>query len=296
MTQELAQPLFDSAFLRKLDRLTLQLRRAMVGEMQGERRSPRRGASVEFADFRPYVPGDDIRQIDWNMYARMERFFLKLFVAEEELTVHLLLDNSASMNWGEPNKLRYARQALGAFGYVVLSSLDRVTVSAFAQGASGQMPSARGKQGAIPLFRFLQTLPPGGAGDLGAMCHRYIQTARTTGPLILASDLLDDGWQDALRALSSRPFEITLLHTLAPQELQPPLDGDFRLVDAESGRAVEITADVDSMRQYQQYLRRWRDEIESFCSGRQINYVFVDTSQPIEELIVSTLRRRGVLR
>jgi uncharacterized protein (DUF58 family) len=293
---EFAQPLFDSAFLRKLDRLALLTKRLMAGDMQGERRSPRRGASVEFADFRPYVSGDDIRQIDWNLYARMERFYLKLFVAEEELTVHLLLDNSASMNWGSPNKLLYARRALGAFGYVVLSSLDRVTVTAFGQGGSGQLPGVRGKSGALPLFSFLQKLPPGSAGDLSAMCHRYIQTARNTGPLLLASDLLDDGWQEALRALTSRSFEITLLHTLAPQELTPPLDGDFRLVDVENGRTVEITADLEALRQYQRHLGEWRREVESFCTGRRINYIFVDTSQPVEDLLVTTLRRRGVLR
>jgi len=129
MTTATQQPLFDSAFLRKLDRLALLTKRAMAGDMQGERRSPRRGSSVEFADFRPYVAGDDIRQIDWNLYARMDRFYLKLMVAEEELTIHLLVDNTASMDWGEPNKLAYARRAAGAFGYIALSSLDRVTDS-----------------------------------------------------------------------------------------------------------------------------------------------------------------------
>lgn len=294
--QAFNQPLLDSAFLRKLDRLALLTRRAMAGDMQGERRSPRRGASVEFADFRPYVAGDDIRQIDWNLYARMERFFLKLFVAEEELTVHLLLDNSASMNWGDPNKLLYARRALGAFGYIVLSSLDRVTVSAFGAGGSGQLPGVRGKRGALPLFAFLQKIAPGGGGDLSSACHRYMQTARNVGPLLLASDLMDENWQEALRALSSRPFEITLLHVLAPQELNPLLDGDFRLVDSESGRSVEITADVDVIRQYRRHLEGWRHEVENFCTGRQINYVFVDTSVPLDDLIISTMRRRGVLR
>src|SRR4029078_11109202 len=135
MTATTQQPLFDSAFLRKLDRLALLTRRAMAGDMQGERRRPRRRASVEVRDFRPYTSGDDIRQIDWNLYARMERFFLKLFVAEEELTIHLLVDNTASMECGEPNKLLYARRAAGVFGYIALSSLDRVTVTAFADGA-----------------------------------------------------------------------------------------------------------------------------------------------------------------
>lgn len=292
----MTEPLFDSAFLRKLDRLALLTRRAMAGAMQGERRSPRRGSSVEFADFRPYVSGDDIRQIDWNLYARMERVFLKMFVAEEELTIHLLLDSTGSMDWGQPNKFVYARRAAGAFGYIALSSLDRVTVTAFGAGPAQQLPGVRGKRGALPLFAFLQKLPAGAGGSLGATCHRYIQTARNAGPLLLCSDLMDPGWADALKTLSSRPFEITVLHILAPQELRPELDGDFRLIDAEGGEPVEISADLETLRRYQESLQAWRDEVESFCNGRGINYIFVDTGVPVEEFVLSTLRRRGVLR
>lgn len=290
------QPLLDSAFVRKLDRLALLTRRAMAGDMQGERRSPRRGSSVEFADFRPYTHGDDFRQIDWNLYARMERIFLKLFVAEEELTVHLLVDNTASMDWGEPNKLLYARRVAAAFGYMALSSLDRVTVMSFAEGGALQLPGVRGKQGALPLFSFLQKIPVGRSGSLLTTCRRYVQMARNTGPLLLCSDLMDPGWDEALRALSSRPFEITVIHTLAPQEIHPEIDGDFRLVDAEGGAPIEITADLDVLRQYDESLHAWRAEVEAFCSGRGINYLFVDTSVPLEDLIFSTMRRRGLLR
>lgn len=294
----MTEPFFDSAFLRKLDRVALMTRRAMAGEMQGERRSPRRGSSVEFADFRPYTTGDDFRQIDWNLYARMERFFLKLFVAEEELTVHLLLDTSASMNWGTPNKFDYARQVAGAFGYITLSSHDRVTVTAFGAGDPGStqhLPSARSKRGTFPLFRFLQGLDTIQSGDLSAACHRYIQTARTPGPLLLCSDLMDDSWKEALRVLSSRPFEITLVHTLAPEEIDPQIEGDFRLLDSETGVPVEITADADVLTRYHQHFDEWRAEIESFCNGRSINYLFADTSVPIEEFILTQLRQRGIL-
>jgi uncharacterized protein (DUF58 family) len=296
MTTINQQPLLDSSFIRKLDRLTLLTRRAMAGAMQGERRSPRRGSSVEFADFRSYVPGDDIRQIDWNLYARMERFFLKLMVAEEELTIHLLVDNTASMDWGDPNKFLYARQIAAAFGYMALSSLDRVTVTALGAGTARQLPGVRGKRGALPLFDFLHKLPAATGGSLLNTCRRYIQTARNPGPLLLCSDLMDPDWKEALRALTARPFEITILHVLAPQELRPEIDGDFRLLDAEGGDPIEITADLDVLRQYDENLRAWRAEIESFCTGRGINYLFADTSVPVEEFVLSHLRRRGVLR
>jgi uncharacterized protein (DUF58 family) len=297
------EPLFDSAFLRKLDRLVLLTRSAMVGDMQGERRSKRYGSSVEFADFRPYTVGDDIRQVDWKLYARMERFFLKLFVAEEEMTVHLLLDSSASMDWGDPNKLAYARRLVAAFGYIALSSLDLVTVMAFglrgsedAPATARQLPGVRGKRSAFALFSFLQSLAPGGRGSLAATCHHYLQRARTAGPLLLCSDLLDDSWEDALRTLSSRPFEITLLHVLAPQELTPQLEGDFRLIDTEDGTPVEITADLDLLTRYRQNLDSWLHEVENFCQGRGITYMRLDTSLPVEEFILSNMRERGVLR
>ncbi len=290
-------PLLESSFLRQLDRLALLTRRPMAGDIQGERRSPRRGASVEFADFRPYTRGDDIRQIDWNLYARAERFYLKLFVAEEELQVHLLVDTSASMDWGTPNKLHYARQLAAAYGYIALANLDRVSVTAFGTGpADAQLPGVRGKRGAVPLFTFLQRLQAGAGGDLARACHRYIQTARATGPLLLCSDLLDAGWRDALGALSSRPFEITVMHILAPQELEPELDGDFKLIDVEGGSPVEISADLELIRRYKQQLASWRAEVESYCSGRGITYLPVDTSVPVEEFVLGRLRRRGVLR
>lgn len=290
-------PLLESSFLRQLDRLALLTRRPMAGDIQGERRSPRRGASVEFADFRPYARGDDIRQIDWNLYARAERFYLKLFVAEEELQVHLLVDTSASMDWGTPNKLHYARQLAAAYGYIALANLDRVSVTAFGTGPlDTQLPGVRGKRGAVPLFAFLQRLQPGAGGDLARACHRYIQTARATGPLLLCSDLLDAGWKDALGALSSRPFEITIMHILAPQELEPELDGDFKLIDVEGGPPVEISADLELIRRYKQQLASWRAELESYCSGRGITYLPVDTSVPVDEFVLGRMRRRGVLR
>jgi uncharacterized protein (DUF58 family) len=289
-------PLFDEAFLRQLDRLALIARRPMAGEMQGERRSPRRGPSVEFADYKPYVAGDDFRQIDWNLYARAERFFLKLFVAEEELTLHLVLDTSRSMDWGDPNKLRYAKRVAGALGYIALSNLDRVALSAFGHEREVRMPAQRSRRGALPLFRFLEDLAPGSGTDFAGVCRRYARTARTTGPLLLCSDLMDPGWQEGLRALIARRFEVTVIHTLAPQEVDPDMEGDVRLIDSEGGAPIDLTADVDLLRRYSESLQAWREEITAYCSSHDIAYVPLETSLPIEELLLSLLRRRGVVR
>jgi uncharacterized protein (DUF58 family) len=315
-------PLFDEAFLRKLERLAILSRRAMAGQLQGERRSPKRGQSVEFADFRPYSPGDDFRRIDWNAYARLERFFLKLFVEEEDLTVHLLVDTSRSMAWGQPEKLGYALQAAGALGYVALAGLDRVTATALGPGdgngpASGYFPPHRGKQQAFALFEFLVGLQAGGQAHLGPALARYAAAATLPGPLILISDLFDttpapeDGlpsrsrpWADGLNALAARGFEVTVLHVLSPDEVDPTVapwldagpGSDFRLLDSETGAPVEITADPDLLERYRRGVAAWQEEIRRFCGARGMHYVPVETSLSIEELLFAWLRHRGVLK
>jgi uncharacterized protein (DUF58 family) len=312
--------LFDEAFLRKLERLAILSRRAMAGQLQGERRSPKRGQSVEFADFRPYAPGDDFRRIDWNAYARLDRFFIKLFVEEEDLTVHLLVDASRSMDWGQPNKLWYAVRAAGALGYVALAGLDRVTVTALGASTNHQIskstnqqavddsvlyfPPRRGKGQALALFSFLQSLTSGGRTHLSPRLRAYASAATQPGPLLLLSDLLDDGWADGLRALASRGFEVTVLHILAPDELNPETSewlggasaGDFKLLDIETGAEVEITADFDLLERYRDGLAAWQEELRHFCGARGMHYVPVETSLPFEELLFAWLRQRGVLK
>lgn len=288
--------MFDEPFLRRLERLAILSRRAMSGQLQGERRSPRRGQSVEFADFRPYVMGDDFRHIDWNAYARLERFFIKLFVKEEDLTMHLLVDTSRSMDWGEPNKLWYALRAAGALGYVALVGLDRVSVATVGDGAmrsGGYLPPRRGKAQALTLFSFLQGLAAGGRTDLGPRLRSYAATATRPGPLLLISDLQDEGWEEGLRALVGRGFEVTVLHVLAPDEVNPELEGDLRLHDVETGAEVEITADYETLQRYRQELAAWRESIHHFCSARGMNYIPIDTSVSFETLLFAMLRQPG---
>ncbi|HSJ58563.1 MAG TPA: DUF58 domain-containing protein [Anaerolineae bacterium] len=314
----LPTPLFDEPFLRKLERLAIVSRRAMAGQMQGERRSPKRGQSVEFADFRAYAPGDDIRRIDWNAYARLERFFLKLFVEEEDLTIHLLVDASRSMDWGEPNKLHYALRTAGALGYIALAGLDRVTVAALGAGDGknagvGYLAPLRGKRQAFTLFQFLSNVRPGGTVHLDAVLTRYAARSHQPGPLIVLSDLFQAGTHSSdlptfqssgLTALAARGFEITLLHVLSPDELDPAGAGwlgdgpaaDLRLLDSETGTGVEVTADYDLLQRYREGLAAWQESIRRFCGARGIQYVPVDTSLPVEDLLFAWLRQRGVLR
>jgi uncharacterized protein (DUF58 family) len=303
------ETLFDETFLRKLERLALLSRRAALGQLQGERRSSKRGYSVEFADFRPYVPGDDFRRIDWNAYARLQRFFIKLFVEEEDLTVHFMLDVSRSMDWGQPSKLQFSTHAAGALAYVALVGLDRITMHTWPIGSSShqsQISPIRGKSNALKLFSFLQHITSeSNTSDRQSPANwlsAYAANARNPGPLLLFSDLMDDAWQTGLNSLAARGFEITVLHILSPDEIDPeghadpPLNGDYKLLDIETNKGVEITADFSTLERYRLYLADWLEDWRLFCRARNMHYTPVITSLPLEDLLFTWLRRKGVLK
>jgi uncharacterized protein (DUF58 family) len=270
---------------------------------------------VEFADFRPYAPGDDFRRIDWNAYARLERFFLKLFVEEEDLTVHILIDVSRSMDWGQPNKLEYGLWAAGALGYIALAGLDRVTVTVLgneksATGKPGYFSPHRGKQSANALFSFLEaylptnsdpsTSPSPPPSPLAPALQSYAASATSPGPTIIISDLFEPQSNSpitqSLNAFAAKGFEVTLLHTLSPDEVDPDLSGDLKLLDSENGDNVEITADFDLLQRYHNRLTEWQNELRSFCGARGIHYVPVETTVPLEELLFAWMRQYAVLK
>lgn len=293
-------PLFDGSFLGKLERLSLVVRRRRAGQRRGERRSTKRGTSVEFADYRNYAPGDDLRHLDWNIYARLERPFIKLFEEEEDLAVHVLLDASRSMDWGTAaeNKFDYARRVAAALGYVALAAGDRLTVAAAGDGRVAQVfPSLRGRGQIHRLLAFLEELCAQGTTDLDGALSEYALAARRVGLLFLVSDLFSPGgYRAGLDALRGRGYEVNLLHILSPDEVEPALAGDLRLHDSETDQAQDVTVDGAIRRLYRRHLETWRGEIEAFCLGRGINYLAVETSLPFDTLILTHLRRRGMVR
>jgi uncharacterized protein (DUF58 family) len=292
-----SESLLDPAFLYTLDRLALVSRRARAGTFKGERRSPRRGGSVEFADYREYAPGDDFRQVDWNAYARLERLFLRLFVEEEDATVHILLDASKSMDWGEPVKWAYARRVAAALGYIALVGMDRLMAAAIGGPRDFvAMRPLRGKKQAMAWFDWLAGLQPGGQTAPDAALLHYASTARRAGPLVVIGDLMDDGWQEGIKRLAEHRYEVTVLHILSPEEITPAFEGDLRLVDSESAAGVEITADYDLLARYRDRVQTWQTEWQQFCAARAINYARIETSTPFEELVLSFLRRRGIIK
>ena len=300
--------LFDETFMRKLEQLALVVRRIKRGAYTGERRSTRRGQSVEFADYRNYAKGDDLRALDWNIFARLERPFIKLFEEEVDQTVHLLIDTSASMDWppadanllGPPaphNKWTFGRRVLAALAYVALSNNDRLFVAGLTENGPTRWGPERRRQSIHHLLRYLSEIPAQDTLTLGQSLTRYAQQTRRPGLIFLISDFLtNDDYQSGLNALQSRGHELAVLHLLSPDEINPVLSGDFRLHDVETGAAEDLTINTTMQALYRRHFEAWQGELQQFCQRRTINYALVNTDQPFEELILQHLRRRGFVR
>ncbi len=292
--------IFDESTLRKLNRLALVASQVRAGMMKGERRSTRRGTSVEFADYRDYTPGDDLRRLDWNIYARLERPFIKLLEEEEDLAVHILLDASASMDWGEgeQHKYRYALRLAAALGVIALVAGDQLTAATLSSGRpSARFGPSRGQPGLLRFLAALEGFQPAGATDLNASLRSYALEARRPGLAILISDLLAPGGHAAgLAQLQARGYEAILIHLLSPDELEPPLAGDLRLVDVETGHAREVSIDGGLRELYRRRLRLWQEEIQAACRKRNVRYLPLVTSTPWEKIVFSEMRKAAIVR
>src|SRR5919108_3906040 len=249
------QSLFSPEFLAQLERLSLLSRRAFRGSVKGERRSPRRGHSVEFCDYRAYGVGDDLRYVDWNIFGRLDRLHVKLFVDEEDLCLHLIVDASVSMAFGSPSKLDYAARAAAALGFVGLVSHERVGIGILRDRATEGWPPARGRNQVVALLDFLGHVRSGGPTRLNEALGEYALRAREPGLAVVMSDLLDPrGFESGIRALLERRFDVHIVHVLDAVELNPDLAGDLRLYDAESGEARDVTVDGEALRGYRDRL------------------------------------------
>jgi len=287
---------FDESFLRQLERLQLITRTAVHGGMKGIRRSVKRGQSVEFTDYRDYALGDDLRALDWNVYARLERLFIKLFIEEEDVTVHILLDASASMATGSPDKLLFGKRAAAALAYVGLASYDRVSLAVLQGRVARRFPAVRGTGRIFQVLADLSGIGAStGATDLAAAARHYAAQLTQRGPLILISDLFDPNAERVVSELAGTRCEVALVHTLSPDELDPPLEGDLRVVDSETGDGVDITADLYTLDAYRQRLAEWQARLEQVSTKRRVSYVPTPTTLPLAELVFAELRRRRVV-
>lgn len=293
----MAQLLLDEEFLRKLEQLSLLSRRIRRSIARGENLSIRKGASLEFSDYRLYQPGDDFRYLDWNIYRRLNRLFVKLFTAEENLTVHILVDTSKSMAFGEPSKLWYAGRLAAALGYLAVSNLDRVGVSAFAEGIEHSMQPVRQKSHAFTLFDYIGDLHPSGRTNFNRTLRDYSLRTKRPGLAILITDLLDPGgYVEGLQALIYRRFDVLLIQVLDETEMAPGFKGPFRLVDGETEEETELNVEAETVIAYRERLGEYFGEIEEFCLSHDIEYLRTTTSIPFEEVVFSYLRRGVFVR
>jgi uncharacterized protein (DUF58 family) len=299
---EAIEDLLDPQLIARIGRLDFTSKKIFAGKLKGERRSKKRGESVEFADHRPYVSGDDIRHIDWNIYGRLDRLFLKLFLEEEDLSLHLVIDASESSACGEPNKFLYMQKLAMALGYIGLVNLNRVAATAIGEGGiASSIRDLRGRRRTQDLSRWICSLEPGGPSDFVNGAKRIALTRRGKGVMVVMSDFfLKEGYEDPLRMLVGRGYDVFAIQILSPQEVDPTgpggIAGDLRLKDVEDGDTAEITVSAPLLKRYKANLAAYCDRFRTFCARRDIMSMTVTTDTPVDTLILDYLRARGVLR
>jgi uncharacterized protein (DUF58 family) len=296
-TGSAAPPLLDPEFLHKLEQLELVSRRIFVGRMKGERKSKRRGSSVEFAEHRNYTTGDDLRHIDWNVYGRLDKLFLKLFLEEEDLHVYTLLDTSLSMDFGSPTKLRYGKQVAAALSFIGLVNHDRVLVDTFSARLDQGLHGIRGRSQMWRVVQYLDHLEATGQSNLTAAAREFAIRHAGKGVVVVISDFLDrHGYQDALRYLLARNMDIFVIHILSQEEVEPELVGDLRLVDCEDDEIAEITISAPLLKRYKDNLNAFVGGLKEWCTQRGITYIFTNNQFPFEKLVLNYLRQRGLVK
>jgi uncharacterized protein (DUF58 family) len=297
MTQTANIPLLSPEFLHKLEQLELVSRKIFVGRMKGERKSKRRGSSVEFADHRNYTVGDDLRHIDWNVYGRLDKLFLKLFLEEEDLHFYTLLDTSLSMDFGDPTKLQYGKQVAAALSFIGLVNHDRVMLDTFSSNLREGMRGIRGRSQMYRVVGYLDGLQADGGSDLTAAAKSFAIKHAGKGIVVVISDFMDKrGYADALRYLLARNMDIYVVHVLSREEVEPELVGDLKLVDAEDDDVAEITISAPLLKRYKDNLNGFVGGLKEWCTKRGITYIFTTNQNPFDKLILNYLRERGLVK
>ncbi len=292
--------LLGSNLMSSLDKIDIVARKIFSGKIQGERKSKRRGSSVEFADYRQYSAGDDLRFIDWNVYARLDKLFMKIFLEEEELTLGIAIDSSASMDFGNPNKFDFARRLAMALGYTALSSHNKVTVFSFNSNGIQRLTSLRGRRRTREMGQWLLDSVALGGTSFTDACKTISSSRVGRGVLVILSDLLDqEGVSQGLKYLVGGGWDIFVIQILAPEEISPidaGLEGDLRLEDVETGEACDITATALLVSNYKKRLEEHCDNLREQCVRIGIGSARVSTDINIEQLLIEFLRGRGLLR
>lgn len=305
------EDLLTPELVSRLGQLDITSRKVFSGKLKGERRSKRRGESVEFADHRPYVVGDDLRHIDWNIFGRLDRLFLKLFLEEEDLSLHIVIDCSLSMDAGEPSKFVFVQRLATALAYIGLVNLNRVAISAIGervttdadgnvedtQGLVSSLRDLRGKRRLQDLAAYVCQLEPAGGTKFTDGCKRIAISRRGRGVMVLLSDFfVKEGYEAGLRLLKGHGYDLFAIQVVSPQEMEPSLGGDLRLKDMEDGDAAEVTITAPLLKKYKQLFTAYSNRLHEFCAQRDMVHMTVKSDTPVDLFVMDYLRRRGLLK
>jgi uncharacterized protein (DUF58 family) len=288
--------IFDKEFLSNLQRLSIAAKKPFRGALKGEKRSPKRGSSIEFADYREYVPGDDFRYIDWVLYGRLDRLYLKLFEEEEDLFTYVLLDESLSMAFGEPTKFETGQRLAAALAYIALSSLNRVQVCTFSHRLTHRFGPKRGKSSIYPLFDFLAAREPVGPSNVGRSLREFNATTSRRGVVVVLSDFLfQEGYKEALAPIVGRGFDVGCIQIMDNAEIDPGMEGDLLLLDSETGEEREVTMSPAAVKRYRDQVSAYNAELREWCFSHRANYTLVTTDMDFRDVVMRYLRLQGFL-
>ena len=294
------EDLLQPSLVAALDRLDLMSRKMLQGRMQGERRSRRRGQGMDFADFRPYAAGDDLRFVDWNIYGRLDRLFLKMFLEEEDLGLVVAIDGSASMDTGDPNKFDVARRIAMALTYVGLVNQHRVTLALLKDGRADRLSGMRGRRRAADAATWLIGQKAAGTTGFDGACRSLASARLGRGVVIVISDyLLREGYESGLRALAARGWDVFALQILSPEEMDPRKNNqnlDVRLVDLENKSEVEITLTGAVVREHQRRLETFNAALRETCMKLGVRQMTISSAVDYQKFLVETLRKEGLLK
>lgn len=286
--------LLDSDSLRWLKRLHLRVTGRVRGGLRGERRSATKGSGGEFIDTRPYAAGDDLRHLDWHLYARLDQLLIRIYEAPRDHTLHILLDESPSM--AVDDKIWFARRLAAALGYLTLSSGDRVTVTKFSDAVISRVGPLRSVRKAPELLRFLdEDAPQGGGTDL-LPAAQSVAARRHPGTVVLISDLMGENREETLRVLAAARLRAAVLHVLSPQERMPALGGEVTLIDSETQEQFTTRIDARMQRAYVDRLNAFTAGIRATCTGYGFAFIDIGTDVSMEQLLIGDLRKGGLVR
>ena len=291
-------------FLKQLEPFHIRSDRSFRGKFRGERRSLNRGVGMEFADYRVYEPGDDLRQVDWNIYARLGKLFIKLFHADEGLPLALLIDNSRSMAFGSPTKLACAKQIAAALGYIALGHADSVAVYTCADRLAAALPPASSTSQFSRLTKVLTAIVADGQTQLTEGFRQLPMYQRHPCAVVILSDFLDpNGYEQGFKSLVGRGFSLTAIHLMSPEEMNPqiylgsgPTGTDWLVEDAETGETRAITINPETLSQYQNQQQTFCATLQRFCTDQGVGYAQLKSDMPIESFILHELHRTGLIQ